>query len=182
MSCEHDRALISMAQIQLGHTIATPGVHACRYLETHDAAGKRVRQPLPVKLARDPAASFTLGDALTLLRSSDLVLGQHPDTQLNIVYKVGRFGPYYEHGSLRFSAGATAQRVAAGAPKEGEESWQPSLEHAIARLDMKAKKYGARAPLRRAAAALAWRLRRVSCYDIVACDVLTAQAVACCFC
>ena len=71
------------------------------------------------------------------------MLGQHPETQLDIVYKIGRFGPYYEHGALRFSAGATAHRVEAGTPREGEDAWRPTLEHAIARLDTKAHKSGA---------------------------------------
>ena len=58
------------------------------------------------------------------------ILGQHKETQLDITLSKGRFGPYYSHGSLSMSVGKLP---------EGKE---PSLEHALARLDRKAAKLG----------------------------------------
>jgi DNA topoisomerase I len=77
---------------------------------------------------KDPE-SLTVEEAVELLRGP-AALGQHEETGLNITLHQGRFGPYYKHGSLQFSVGKLP---------DGEE---PSLEHAIARLDKKAERLG----------------------------------------
>ena len=93
-----------------------------------DEEGKQLRKPLPTTF--EPT-DLTLEQAVGVLRNTDVLLGTHADTGLPILYKLGRFGAYYEHGALRFSAGHRLP-----------DDFQPTLEHAEARLEMKAKKLG----------------------------------------
>jgi DNA topoisomerase I len=88
--------------------------------------GKPINRSLPTD--KDPE-SLTVEEAVEVLKGPT-VLGQHEETGLDITVHDGHFGPYYKHGSLQFSMGRLP---------EGEE---PSLEHAIARLDKKAERLG----------------------------------------
>ena len=99
-----------------------------RYLDTVDEEGKQLRKPLPTTFQ---PTDLTLEQAVGVLRNTDVQLGTHAETGLPILYKLGRFGAYYEHGALRFSAGPRLP-----------DYFQPTLEHAEQRLAMKAKKLG----------------------------------------
>jgi Topoisomerase C-terminal repeat len=101
----------------------------CRYLQTLLDDGTLHRKSL---LKTFDPLTLTLDQAVDILHTRDVSLGQHPDTGLDVMFKVGRFGPYYEHGQLRYSAG----RI--------DDDFEPTMDHAMMRLDAKAKKIGAR--------------------------------------
>jgi topoisomerase IA-like protein len=71
-----------------------------------------------------------LEDALKLFSWTDISLGQHPETGLDLQIKSGRFGKYYAHGNLICSIGNVP------------DDFEASFEHAMARLDSKAKRLG----------------------------------------
>lgn len=89
--------------------------------------GKDITSSLPSDT--DPS-SLSCEQAVELLKGPT-VLGKHEETELDISVHTGRFGPFYKHGSVTCSVGKL---------EEGDE---PSLEHAIARLDKKAERLGA---------------------------------------
>lgn len=75
-----------------------------------------------------PAQDLTLEQAIKLLKGPQ-VLGQHPESGIDITLRTGRYGPYYQHGSLQVSAGKL----------EEEEA---TLEAALLKLELKAKRIG----------------------------------------
>ena len=107
--------------------------HTCfivrRYVERNDGAGSRDRKALPTALA---AETITLAQALDVLNATDEVLGKAPGCELDVLIKEGRFGPYYSLGKLNASFGRTG------------EDFEPSIQHAVTRLEAKAEKLGAR--------------------------------------
>eukprot|EP00892_Ulva_mutabilis_P003712 jgi/Ulvmu1/1712/UM116_0025.1 len=87
--------------------------------------GKNINCALPDTIKPQ---QMTLEQAIDLL-SGPSVLGQHPETGMDITLRTGRFGPYYQHGTLQASTGKMT----------GEE---PTLETAILKLELKAKRFG----------------------------------------
>lgn len=87
--------------------------------------GKNINRALPDTIK---AEEITLEQAVDVLKGP-LVLGQHPETGMDIALRSGRFGPYYQHGSLQVSAGKL----------QGEE---PTIEAALLKLELKAKRLG----------------------------------------
>lgn len=107
---------------------ASDALRRCRYLEKKAQDGSLERRAVPRLMSSN---SLTLDSALEVFKWTDISLGLHPDTGLDMFLKSGRFGKYYEHGALSTSVGRVA------------EGFEPNLEHAITRLDTKAKRLGA---------------------------------------
>jgi topoisomerase IA-like protein len=98
----------------------------CRYVECFHGE-TRVRQQIPSSLVLE---NLTVDAAAKLLCGPES-LGTHPETNLPVLLKKGRYSAYFEHGALRCSAG----RLAVTDPV--------TLEVAIKRLDVKASRLGA---------------------------------------
>lgn len=88
--------------------------------------GENINRSLPSDMDPD---SLTCENAVELLKGPT-VLGRHKETGLEVLLLDGRFGLYYQHGSLQISVGRL---------REGEEQ---GFEHAMSRLDKKAEKLG----------------------------------------
>jgi DNA topoisomerase I len=101
---------------------------ARRYIQCYQG-DTRCRQKLPEAVAIN---SLTPETAAKLLRGPR-VLGNHPETGLPVLLKQGRYGAYFEHGTLRYSVGRL------------DEVESSTLDAAIMRLDVKAARFGARA-------------------------------------
>jgi hypothetical protein len=93
---------------------------------TVNVDGKDINRSLPSDKNPD---GLTVEEAVELLKGPT-VLGQHQETGLDITLRDGRFGAYYKHGPLQISVGKM------------EDGAEPSLEHAIMRLDRKAARQG----------------------------------------
>lgn len=90
---------------------------------SHD--GKDVTCALPKTTRPD---ELTLEQAAGMLQVPE-VLGKHPETGLDIMLLSGKFGPYYQHGSLQVSAG-----------KLGDQD--QTLDVALLKLELKAQRQG----------------------------------------
>lgn len=87
--------------------------------------GKDVTCALPKTMR---PSELTLEQAAEMLKVPE-VLGQHPETGMDIMLRWGKFGPYYQHGSLQASAGKL-------------DDQDPTLEVALLKLELKAKRQG----------------------------------------
>lgn len=102
---------------------------SCRFLQMAEN-GEKVNCALPSDTVPE---QVTLDMAVELLKGPE-ILGAHPETGMDILLRSGKYGPYYQHGSLQVSAGKL----------QGEE---PTLEAALLRLELKAKRHGVMLPL-----------------------------------